>query len=127
MTYEVQFSPDGRELQVVVRGPAEVAVFKEYMGLLDDDPRIQTCRAALIDIREVRIAGLKTDELQDVARFRREHQPPVERVALLVDEDLAFGLARQFEAMTEASEGPERRVFRNESKAWEWLRAPRSV
>lgn len=48
---------------------------------------------------------------------------PNRRVALLVSGDLDFGLTRMWTALAERAIPANRRVFRSESEAMEWLRA----
>ena len=68
--------------------------------------------------------GMRNSDLQRMARFSKRKQPSKTRgkTAIVATSDLAFGLAREFEAFAEI-EGVKNpiEVFRSMSKAEKWL------
>jgi len=90
---------------------------------LFSDPDFQKVEKVLVDLSTADFSKVSHDELFEHGDFSKRHLKDGEiRVALAAPKDLAFGMARVYEAF--ASEGDNLRVFRTLDEAKEWLDHP---
>ncbi len=109
---------------IALRLSGEYAPTEIKSALLDalDDPRLPGDAQLLFDLRESRsIQDRTADDVRDMARFLAAHgQRFGNRVAMVTNGDLAFGLMR-LGAVTAQSGGVEAEVFRDIHSARAWL------
>lgn len=90
------------------------------------DPELKPGMNSLSDMRRIEVGFTSTGvgKMLEVMRAT-EHMRGEARAAIVVTEDVAFGMARMFEMKTEGSElQPEFRVFRDIDEAVGWLQSP---
>lgn len=110
---------DGEPLRIVIEGEfgyqdildAFKALRRE--GLSDRPRRLWDVRGAT--------PHLTSDDLRNLGWEGQTHDRVPSRLAILVDQDVHFGLARAHEAFRE-SELAEVKVFRDEDEALAWLK-----
>jgi hypothetical protein len=66
---------------------------------------------------------LSASAVRELATFIKSDTVPSFRAAIVVDQDVHFGLTRMFEMLSEQP-GVEKRVFRDYDQAREWLTQP---
>ena len=119
-------------LVVLYSGPVEGDELLTVAEELEKGDLPTACPLRLHDLRGWR-GNLPTETLRriaDGAHARRQHLPAearmARRVAFLVSNDLAFGLARMLEVMVEdhEREQPLARAFRDFDRARAWLGLP---
>lgn len=101
-------------------GPVTVEIIIEMAGRLMARGGFLSYRR-LWDFRESGFT-LSLDDLKKVADFVRQGDTASSRVAMLVEGDLSFGVSRMYEALR-STEGTAVMVFRDETKAVDWLRS----
>lgn len=88
------------------------------------DPAYGPALSQLMDLRRVSEFTIKARELRSHALAGAFNGPYFSRIAVIADSDLAFGLARLYEAHVGGHYGEERfTVFRDKALAWQWLTA----
>ena len=103
-----------------------ILVMEELLAAFDtvaSDPLFQSDMNVLWDVTGATIEGGGTDEIQALAAAigRRLDHDGRHKVAIAAPQDLAYGLARMYEAY--AGQLPiELNVFRSREKALQWLK-----
>lgn len=88
------------------------------------DPAYGPALSQLMDLRRVRDFTIQAREIRSHALAGAFDGPYFSRIAVIADSDLAFGLARLYEAHVGGHYGEERfTVFRDKALAWQWLTA----
>lgn len=119
VTYHV--SPDHRLLETRVEGQVTVAEIEAYMAALEATPGYRGDFDAIIDVRDV-TSLMGTEEMRHLGALVRGRDPALEsrRAIVTGDQDVVYGLIRQFESYAEG--GPTRyRAFRRMADAVSWL------
>jgi hypothetical protein len=119
------YSVDNRAGLVIVT--ATGAVTGEEVRALQararSDPQVDPRLPVLLDYRRVETPSFSADDLRRFAEGTPVH--PSARRAIVVAEELAFGLARMFEAFSAIDRpGSNVRVFKDIDAARAWLLAP---
>ncbi len=85
------------------------------------DPELPPSRDKLIDCHETQPMGISTSALREVARiFSNGDAVRRCRIAMVANQDLAYGLFRMYQILRDESPS-EFRVFRETREAEEWL------
>ncbi len=120
MAFEFALSDRDRRIQVTARGQVD---FRESLAAgvaLTKRPDFQPHYGVLVDLREIEFAP-KTPEIEhfgrDLARFKESFQG---RIAVVVEGQLMFGLARMTCSVADASGFP-MRPFTDLEEACAWL------
>lgn len=108
-----------------VTGAIDVMEILHKISGLFDSGEFQGNYKILCDIRHGTIRKLSKEDLLEIvsATEAYRHKRGTERSAVLVSEDIDFGLMRMFEAMLLESDRPIR-IFRERDRAVEWLELP---
>jgi hypothetical protein len=118
----LSYSLDKQKGLVIVTG-AGVVTGQELLALQDrarKDPDYDPRLPVLMDYRELDLQTVNTEDLRQLSARSAVH--PSTRRALLVSGELAFGLARMFQAFSAVGGHSENiRVFRNRGEALAWL------
>ena len=104
-----------------IRGELVLEELLETLRSLYESPEFRPEQNSLWDVREARLEGLSSDQVKQIGDLVSEHwgKQAAPKSALVASKDLAFGLARMYEARLE-SRG-QVRVFREMEEALSWL------
>jgi hypothetical protein len=91
-------------------------------AVLRASPDAERSLPGIIDLREVSKFDVTADVVRRIGTMLRDMEPPGvrRRVAIAAPDDVAFGMARMFEAYRHGG-GTEYAVFRDMSEARRWL------
>lgn len=118
--FETEADPDSGILTVRFSGALTATLARKALDHYSTEASGYGARLRLWDLRRVEIR-ISAAEIQSVARLSRERdRDPSGRLALLVSDDLAYGLGRLHQAFRE-SERTAQRIFRDEFEARRWL------
>jgi hypothetical protein len=92
-----------------------------HMDRLSADPDFDPRFSQLADFREITAVELGPEDVRQFAQ--RKIYSSTSRRAILVKDDLQFGLARMFETYRELNGETGIRVFRSFEEAMEWILA----
>ena len=115
-----------RAHSLVVFSVGERFDLKEYLSVMDAcllDPEYTRNMDALWDFRDTVASSLQKDEIVQLAEYSSSYtnrRGESWRAALLVSNDLSYGLARMFEAYVNVAQN-EVMVFRDPAAALKWL------
>ena len=103
------------------RGELVLEELLETLRSLYESPEFRPEQNSLWDVREARLEGLSSDQVKRIGDLVSGHwgKQAAPKSALVASKDLAFGLARMYEARLE-SRG-QVRVFREMEEALSWL------
>jgi len=122
LTYSIKL--DGSLILAVARGTVTYQDVLDYVTSLTSDECIKPGMKELIDLRAADKTEVTSSGLLGVAMFTALHKEKLRgtKCAMVAGKDLAFGLAKTYQAYSE-SEGIEvdRRVFTDFDEACEWL------
>jgi len=121
---ELALDERGRFMRLAVTGEPTLERFAAYFQALVSHPDFHPGLNALWDFRQFKMASVPTATLRRLAGFLQENRDMRRgaRVAVVVDSDADFGVARMFEAI--ATDVPSHfRVFRSVEQARDWLTA----
>lgn len=90
-----------------------------HMNLLSLDPDFSADFCQLMDFRQITTVEFGPEEVREFAE--RNIYSPKARRAILVKNDLEYGLARMFEILRETKGEPGIRVFRSLNEAMDWV------
>ena len=120
MTAKFDITVTSGILKVRITGdPTADEIIQVLKGISDESGFIHRLR--LWDFRKARF-NLNNEDIKKVARQAKAAEKKPGKVAMLTSEDLSFGLARMYEAYR-SSPIVSLQVFRDESKAVDWLLA----
>lgn len=78
----------------------------------------------LFDLRRVAGYPISNDQLRSFAGFGVGRSRRFTHIAILAPDDLAYGMARIYQAYATRYDAATLRVFRDSRKAWSWIQAP---
>jgi hypothetical protein len=122
MEYEITLDRTRHRCRVRVTGPLDVSKYEsaieELIDALGDAPNTPT----LYDIREADLRHLNADDMRALrlANERLSDRRGAARLAVVVANDVHFGLVRMYEALG-ATPNLDLRVFRDKDQAERWL------
>jgi hypothetical protein len=90
-----------------------------HQSKLSNDPDFDPGFSQLIDFRHVTQLELNADDIRTLAQ--RSIFSPQSRRGLIMQSDLAYGLARMYEILREEAGEHGIRVFRNLDEALDWI------
>lgn len=105
-------------------GRVDFISLKTYLFELYDDPGFDGSLNSLWDLSQAEgIADLSIDEIRAVVLLvgSKWHTNLRVRSALVVSQDLDYGIARMYEIQLSASTSNDIRVFKNVEEAQEWV------
>ncbi len=123
MPYRFVITQDGRCLRRIGEGVLTgQEIIRAVRALPEEVPEPERITHGLVDLTAVTRLEITTAELETIATLDRGHSQrfKVTRVAIVAPTDLAFGLARMYEAAV-AQVGWEVRVVRDLPSAEAWL------
>lgn len=122
-TFEVSSDPETEILTIRFRGPLSAELVRRALESYSSDRGGFAVARRLWDLRFVDEVRLTAAEIQAVARRSQERDRDTPgRLALLVSDDLSYGLARIHQAFRE-SDVTAQQIFRDEARARAWLLA----
>ncbi len=121
MEYEIH-QRDGF-FEIGTRGKAESQAFCQYLEELLAHPSWVPETPLLIDYRELETSSLSQSDIMAIAQHSKRHAREVgrNRLAILVSDDLTFGLARMWKAYADNTKEINVRYFRQSEEAIDWL------
>lgn len=100
-------------------GPLTKQDIVRHMNLLSLDPDFNPDFCQLMDFRPITAVEFGPEDIREFAK--RDIYSPKARRAILVKNDLEYGLARMFEIHREIKGEPGIRVFRSLDEAMDWV------
>ena len=120
MTTAVRVDSKARIIEVRLSGRVSLEEVFAFLGEVESDPGYAADFDAVLDARGI-VVDFDTAVLQGLAGHHRLHaEGTPSRWAMIVSEDLTYGLGRMFEAFMDESPRVFR-VFRSMQDALEWL------
>ena len=98
---------------------------REHYQALREDPAFDPSFRQLIDLREVEKYEVSAATLRDLAHLRIFRQGT--RRAIVVGNDVMFGMARMFVSYSGTAQGGDVAIFRDPVEARRWLGVERDV
>ena len=123
MEFSFQVSPDKSFGTVIIKGKFDLDAFKDFYRQMVSHPDFRTGMNVIWDTRQADISKISQDEM----RFISSHIAPLTKErgegkgALVVSDDVSFGVSRMGEMMTEKYVTVTLRVFRNMEEAEKWI------
>lgn len=122
MRFEISFIEQGSYLLVEISGGANMDLLKAMVSDVLQHPRWHPAIPTLVDFRGFSAKGLSSDdvyELSDLCKTLGEHLG-TGGCALVMSEELDFGLARMWQMMTEGHVEMPIEIFKDidEARAW---------
>ncbi len=124
MNYDVRFSDTERQVVIAVRGELTISGIAEYIRKTLADPRWRPGMDVLFDYRSVDVNQLSGDDIGHMADLVVAHQDEHRgsRLAMVMDNDLSFGLARMWQSQVGEAGSLEARLVRHSmGEEVEWL------
>ena len=115
---------DERIFEIKTKGRAELDVFMEFADAVVSDPNWQPGSLLLVDHSELDANQLTTDELKRIAKYtlKEKERWRKAKIAVVVSDDLNFGLARMWQAFADSPELEiSGNIFRDRADAIHWL------
>lgn len=122
LTYSIELN--GSLILAIASGTVTNQDLSEYVSSLAKDARVKPGMKELIDLRGAAGAEVTSNGLLSLATFTLSQKERFRGIkcAIVADRDLAFGLARMYEAYSEGEGIPvDRKVFREFDEACRWL------
>ena len=120
MSIALQIDTHSARFVETARGTVEAKDLLRILELKRRHPDLSPTACTLSDFRNCQLR-LSTDQIRDLARRSADHH--IGPFAILVDTDLNYALARQFQAYRESCTGPGTvGVFRDLVQVEKWLR-----
>ncbi len=128
VNYDVRFSETERQVVIAVTGELTISGISEYIRKTLADPRWRPGMDVLFDYRRVDVNQLSGEDIGRMADFvvahKDEHRGS--RLAMVMDNDLSFGLARMWQSQVDEAGSLEASlVTHSMSEALEWLNMAR--
>ena len=129
MNIQTRIHPELRLREQKIEGAIDVPGLQKSLAafyqLEDYDPDMDS----LWDLTEADFRGVKTEEVRALAEMvsKQWGADGQSRAALVVAQDLGFGLARMYEILLSVLDSPNVKVFRSMEEAKDWLEAPREA
>ena len=123
MKHSLIVSGDGFLFSITTEGEGDV---KGIIAFLDDiiaHPEWQPGNHILLDHRELRIHNIDASGIEEVSAYFKSIADKLGngKIALVMNRDVDFGIARAWENITEYDVDIEINVFRDLEKAMAWL------
>jgi hypothetical protein len=122
LTYSIELN--GSLILATASGTVTNQDLSDYVSALAKDVRVKPGMKELIDLRGAAGAEVTSNGLISLATFSVSQKERFRgtRCAIVADRDLAFGLAKMYEAYSKGEGIPvERKVFREFDEACKWL------
>ncbi len=124
MDFSYSIDPARGLATVEVSGDVSVEQAAEVISTVSRDPRWQPGFSRLVDMRNARISfskdGSRNLASVNAVEGRAAAGTPQHKVALVVTDELSFGIASQYAAYSEL-QGVPTEVFRDPARAEAWL------
>ena len=110
-------------LLIEVTGGANINLLKGLVRQVLDDPAWHETIPSLVDLRGMSASSLSSDDIFELADLFKSINTTLGsgNTALVVSQELEFGLARMWQMMTEEYVQMEIDVFKNIDEAQKWL------
>ncbi|MDZ7671187.1 MAG: STAS/SEC14 domain-containing protein [Gammaproteobacteria bacterium] len=107
----------------VARGALSLADLRAHRDFVDNHVAYDPSLGLLFDLRRVSQFALTPDDVRNHAGFGAVGMPRFRRIGILVEDDLAYGMSRVFQAYTNNRYADDSiRVIREAAGAWQWVR-----
>jgi hypothetical protein len=127
MKYECVYNPELNIVEGVTHGMADVAKFIELMDRVMDLCGQEEAENILVDHSDLDAGSLTMEHIETLGRTAASKKDvcKVKRCAIVVTNDLQFGLARAWEIIVSMYDltDLETRLFRNRDEAIQWIKA----
>ena len=122
MAYEYHVYADTSFVSVRFSGLVDEDGMDAFIQETLQDEAFLACTKELMDWRDVEDAHLSADYLRRLAQ--RIEAVKFDYLALVMPQDLPYGLARMYQAYRSKGADDNARVFRDVASAYEWLGVP---
>lgn len=95
----------------------------EHRERMASHPHYDPSCKLLFDVRRVTEFAVTGNQIRAFADFAQTGKPRFARMAMVVPDDLGYGLARVFRAYTGRHDDSSLKIFRDAKEAWAWLTA----
>lgn len=107
---------------IEIHGTAEMPDIQRAIKALLENPDHLDGMDEIWDFREASLESFTRKDLQDLALFISKHLDKLaKRTALVVKNDLEFGIGRMWDVYAESDAPQERKLFRDIEEAFDWL------
>jgi len=124
MSIEYTLKDEGHFVHTEGQGVLTDEELRAYVESVNSDPRIQREGRELLDLRAVSQINVSAECIEQLAHFRKspDQSPEEWKTAIVVSQDLMFGLSRMFQLSAEVADFPAQiGVFKDLCEAREWL------
>jgi hypothetical protein len=123
--HRFDFGEPGRVV-ITVWGEASLEGFHAYLSEFLDDPRWQPGMDSLVDLRDLDFADLTSVQIRVIvdAQVRNKVKRGAGCAAIVVSQEVAYGLVRMYAAYADQRVSLQPRVFRSYEEAQAWLDEP---
>ncbi len=124
MQFSLEFESEGNYATARVWGPASLEEMRQLSEALIAQPSWRRGMALILDGREMETEHLSRSDIQAMAESTLDFNEAMGdgKGAIVVSGDLAFGLARMWNAYNEDRITTRNRVFRSMDEAMCWIR-----
>jgi hypothetical protein len=125
MSVTLSHNPQKKILYITVIGPLLFEEFSATMEQISHSDEYPPDIPTLWDLRETDIQGWDQTFLKKILRTRKEYGERMHaKVSLIASSDLAYGMGRMFEALSQDAATPQKiMVFRDFEEGENWLLA----
>jgi hypothetical protein len=123
MTHQISVDHDGRLVLLRVTGDVTLSAITAFIQELLEPPFVELTYDVLIDFREGDFRELTSDHIYSLVDYlgRAADILPEIRHAIIVGQQLQYGMVRMFQLLADDNPGLTCRVFYDEAEARRWL------
>ncbi len=123
MEHTITFDSNNRQFNIETKGDGDVSGIIAYLRDIIAHPQWEPGLKILSDHRKLKIDTLKMDGIHSISRYFKEIGPKFGdgKLALVMQRDIDFGLARTWEILTADDVDIAIEVFRSMDEASKWL------
>lgn len=123
MRHRIAYDEERALFIVTTEGAGQPAGIIAFLDAILAHPRWRPGLSILLDHRKLSIEGIQSPGIEEVSRYFVAIGPRLGngRIALVMNKDVDFGIARAWEMITEDEVAISIRVFRNIDQARGWV------
>lgn len=125
MKHTLSTNKDGNLFTIVTEGDANVDGIIEFLKEILAHPQWRPGNLILVDHRSLKVDSINKDGIEVISWYFKSiaRQLGNGRIALVMNRDIDFGIARAWEIVTASEVGIKINVFKNIDDAMYWLEA----
>jgi len=123
MEHTITFDSSNRQFNIKTKGDGDVSGIIAFFKDIIAHPQWKPGLKILLDHRNLKTDSLKMDGIQSISQFFKQSGPKFGdgKMALVMERDIDFGLARTWEILTADDVDIAIEVFRSMGEASKWL------